>query len=914
MAFSNLILARGDTFLYFYPYWHAAADALRMERIPFWNPTIFMGAPLLANSQVGFFYPPNWAVWLLLDTPYAMSASILIHLFVAGSGAYRAGRRVMQLSPSAAFITSLVFALGGYLTAQVEHINQLQGLAWLPWFLVIVGRERPRSRREWLFSFVAVALLFTLQLLAGHSQTTFITGVALAIWILAQQFEPAALDQQESITANHRFRKLLVALLVVIGGGFLALIIAALQLLPTLELTALSSRQGGLPVNEVLSFSLHPLLLARSLLPAYGQSIFSEYAAFLPLTVLALACIAAWQWRRRIGVLPSLVWILAAFLLAFGIFNPLNWLLAQSPGFNLFRVPARWLALYALGIALLAGAGWQILLDLFQARLTIANYWQYRVVLRNTILKPLLFFLVLFLLIGIWGFLAGQFITLLPTGPEAPFESPSSLTLAGWGIELLLLLLLIWFLTRGRQGGRSSFVFGFLLILVVIVLFASTRTLPYNNLTTPEAFFDLRPTTTRLLVDSVVPPGRYIGLSDIFFDPGDQSEIDSIYQDQLSPQAQYLYTIAVKQKEVIAPNLPLLYGLASIDGFDGGVLPLQSYTEQMKLILPEGVTTTDGRLRENLDAVPEARWLDLFNTQFLITDKVGDTWQDGVFFDRQYPVHFANGQDVTVGYLPDFEATELRLLASQKPGLVKIVTADGQTWKIEPQPFEQDQYLAQFPSPAVPQEIAVTSCPDAAPCDLFALTLVDQRDGSFQPLVPGEYRMIHSGDVKIYENLDVMPRAYWIPDWRWIQEGQSAVDLMRSPDFDVRNTAILLPQGDPLPQPEQGEAASLSGTVAITQYLPEKVVINTTTAQDGMLILSDTHYPGWMATIDGQPTPIYQANQLFRALHLPAGTHEIVYTFEPRSFKAGLLVSLAGLAIVTIILAGLLRAKMSQKA
>ncbi len=62
MAFSNLILARGDTFLYFYPYWQAASNALRNGRIPLWNPNLFMGAPLLANSQMGFFYPLNWPV------------------------------------------------------------------------------------------------------------------------------------------------------------------------------------------------------------------------------------------------------------------------------------------------------------------------------------------------------------------------------------------------------------------------------------------------------------------------------------------------------------------------------------------------------------------------------------------------------------------------------------------------------------------------------------------------------------------------------------------------------------------------------------------------------------------------------------------------------------------------------------
>ena len=95
LAFSNLILARGDTFLYFYPYWTAAAEALRAGRLPLWNPDLFMGAPFLANSQVGFFYPLNWPVWLLFAPPYAVSASILIHVLIAAAGTYLAGRRAL---------------------------------------------------------------------------------------------------------------------------------------------------------------------------------------------------------------------------------------------------------------------------------------------------------------------------------------------------------------------------------------------------------------------------------------------------------------------------------------------------------------------------------------------------------------------------------------------------------------------------------------------------------------------------------------------------------------------------------------------------------------------------------------------------------------------------------------------------
>ena len=914
LAFTNLILARGDTFLYFYPYWHAAADALRTWRIPLWNPAIFMGAPLLANSQMGFFYPFNWPAWLLLATPYAVSASILLHLLIAGIGAYLAGRRVMRLDRLAAFVTALVFALGGYLAAQAEHINQLQGLAWLPWMLFAVAGVRVKNRRQWLLSALAVAFLFSLQLLAGHTQTAFITGVALVIWILTQQLAARLASKQENLTDKQIPRSTLLDLSLLGAGGLFALLLTAVQLLPTLELTSLSNRQGGLPSNEVLSFSLNPLLLTRALLPAYGQSLFSEYVAYFPLLVLALAFIGAWQWRKKAGVLPAIIWIITALLLALGAYNPFNWLLAQLPGFNLFRVPARWLVLYALGVALLTGVGWQIIADHIQSARRKDDGENGKARLRKDIFQPLLLFLLLFSLLAIWSYLAGWLVDIIPAGLEAPYEAPSLLTYFGWGVELLLLALLCLILYRWNVKNNMRLLLVFLLGFMILALFLSTRTMPYNNLTTPEAFFDMRSSMTRLLVDTADPPGRLLSLSDIFFDPGDQAEIDSIYVDQLSQSAQYDYTIAVKQKEVVSPNLPMVVGLASVDGFDGGVLPLQSYGEQMKLLLAGGIAASDGRLREHLKTVPEARWLDLFNTKFLITDKVGDIWRDGIFFDRQHPLQLERGEEAPVGYLPDFEATELRLLASHNPGPVQIITSEEEAWTIEPIPLEQDLYQVPFPAPAVARKISVAACPAVETCELLALTLVDDRDGAFQALVPGDYRMIHSGDVKIYENLDVMPRAYMISEWQWEQDSAAALAALKSPDFDPRRMAILTSRGDNSPLPEQTEAASELAAVEIRQYLPERVIVATDEEQDAVLILTDANYPGWQAAIDGQPAPIYQANRLFRAVYVPAGVHEIVFSFEPRSFDFGLLISLASLVIASIILTGLLLSRRNQSA
>ena len=905
MALSNLILARGDTFLYFYPYWHAAAEALRESRVPFWNPAIFMGVPMLANSQAGFFYPLNWPLWFLLETPYAVSASILLHILIAALGVYLVGRRVLSLSRSAALVAAASFAFGGYLTAQVEHINQLQGLAWLPWFLLAMDLVKKGTRRSWLLAAISIGGLFALQLLAGHTQTTFITGVAILIWILADWFGQKFLQESRTgdgaqLGAPGQKAPLFSPFTALIVGVFLALSLAAIQLLPALQLTRYSSRAGGLAVNEVLSFSLPPHHLAVALLPTFNQSFFSEYVAFMPLSILALAFIGGWQWRKRKGVLPALAVTFTGLFLALGGYNPLYWLLARMPGFSFFRAPSRWLVLYALGVSLLAGIGWHLIwLWVGEGKSTRAR----RANWRSQVVSPLLLFFAFLLLLAIWGFAAEYLVELIPLGAEAPFQRPSLLTVGGWLVEALLVGIILaapLFLDRERV---RKFLLVLLLVIALLSAFLASRSLPYNNLTTPEAYFDLRPSITRLLAENGQPPDRMLSLSSIFFDPGDQAEIDTIYEGQLDEEALYDYTVAIKQKEIIAPNLPMIYGLASVDGFDGGILPLRSYSRLTSLLIADGRETTDGRLREYLDSVPEERWLDLFNTRYLITDKTGDIWHDGVYFDRQHPVSLLGQERISVSFLPDFEANEIRLLASGKPETIDIVTRAGDNWTLQPQWVEDSLYHIPFPRPAVLDTLTVNACSEEVACTLEGLTLVDSRDGTFYALVPGNYRLIHSGDVKIYENSDRLPRAFIVHNWMAVGSVEEAIAAMLEPDFDVRRTAVV----EPLPEqsiPDSGQVSEGDfGQVIIEEYSPEKVVLQSQDPAGGLLILTDADYPGWSAMIDGDPVSIYPANGLFRGVFVPAGEHEIVFEYISKPYQTGLILFILTSGIIAFVLA-----------
>jgi hypothetical protein len=131
------VLVTFDALAYFYPNLALLGESLRAGRVPLWNPILFAGAPFLANPQTGVFYPPNWLA-AMLPAATAYSWAVVLHALVGAMGAYAFGRRALRLGATGALATALVFAFGGFFSAQAVHLNQMAAAAWLPWLLLCV--------------------------------------------------------------------------------------------------------------------------------------------------------------------------------------------------------------------------------------------------------------------------------------------------------------------------------------------------------------------------------------------------------------------------------------------------------------------------------------------------------------------------------------------------------------------------------------------------------------------------------------------------------------------------------------------------------------------------------------------------------------------------------------------------------
>jgi len=141
----------------------------------------------------------------------------------------------------------------------------------------------------------------------------------------------------------------------------------------------------------------------------------------------------------------------------------------------------------------------------------------------------------------------------------------------------------------------------------------------------------------------------------------------------------------------------------------------------------------------------------------------------------------------------------------------------------------------------------------------------------------------------IHRNDAALGRAWIVPQARAVADSLAA---LKDPSLDLHRVVLL----------ESADARALSisqysaGESSITlQDSPNAVTIRAVSEAGGFLVLADTFYPGWQATLDGRPVEILRANFAFRAVALPPGEYTIVFRYVPLSFYVGAAISLVTL-------------------
>jgi Bacterial membrane protein YfhO len=183
--------------------------------------------------------------------------------------------------------------------------------------------------------------------------------------------------------------------------------------------------------------------------------------------------------------------------------------------------------------------------------------------------------------------------------------------------------------------------------------------------------------------------------------------------------------------------------------------------------------------------------------------------------------------------------------------------------------------------------------------------------------VPGLRLLGRDGDTRVYENTEAYPRAWVVHDVYVVGGVHEALAFLRArsrqeqgafvvDSFDPRHEAVVEHgemTDDALRKLTQGSrcAARERGRVTAERYTAESVSLRVDTPCAGLLVLPDTYFPGWTATVNGRERPIYATDAAFRGVTVREGTSRVEFRYEPRAFSLGIVIALVGLAAFVLL-------------
>ena len=155
---------------------------------------------------------------------------------------------------------------------------------------------------------------------------------------------------------------------------------------------------------------------------------------------------------------------------------------------------------------------------------------------------------------------------------------------------------------------------------------------------------------------------------------------------------------------------------------------------------------------------------------------------------------------------------------------------------------------------------------------------------------PDQTLVFHgSSGLNVFKNADAFPRAWVVHRIETVASAKDLPGRMNDPAFDARHTALLAGSGPAVDLCGGTDDARISRRTANT------VVVEARLSCRGMIILSDTWYPGWTARVDGKTVPIYQADVALRGVVADAGPHRLEFRYRPLSAILGGLLSALGI-------------------
>lgn len=189
-------------------------------------------------------------------------------------------------------------------------------------------------------------------------------------------------------------------------------------------------------------------------------------------------------------------------------------------------------------------------------------------------------------------------------------------------------------------------------------------------------------------------------------------------------------------------------------------------------------------------------------------------------------------------------------------------------------------------------------------CPGFEHAEIDLNDSDLLRLLSVKY--IVGPTSEPIEISGYYPRVLWVGSAVSVDTPQEAVALARAPGFDP--SRVVYVEGDVLSEGQN--RAGGEGRARIVSYQTQNVTVEVESASPGWLALNDVWYPGWEASVNDEPTPLYRANGAFRAVRVPAGRSTVIMTYHSTYLALG--AGITAMALVGMIAAAIRQAIRSK--
>lgn len=188
--------------------------------------------------------------------------------------------------------------------------------------------------------------------------------------------------------------------------------------------------------------------------------------------------------------------------------------------------------------------------------------------------------------------------------------------------------------------------------------------------------------------------------------------------------------------------------------------------------------------------------------------------------------------------------------------------------------------------------------PSTARSPVFDLLGVTRLVGPATARVGGP--PIFAGRFGVFDRPTAFPAAFVTSCWEVVPPAEVLQRVSRMSSSELRATAVVGAGSTTRralgSSPPNGCASA--GTTTVERYEPERVSLRARTDRAGVLVLSDTWFPGWEATVDGEAVPVLEVNHALRGVALGPGDHRVEFRFRPASFRIGAAVSAASVVVL----------------